>query len=314
MLSGNTPLLTSSLVDGMIRMLSDGSKHPLQWSKVSNDHMLLNLVILHEFTVSHHPPISAFFIQIPSIPVPNSPVITVQGHCGQKTVFSTSTIKVTQIGRARITITRPNQPDELYTIHPLPELQICGLLTGSIFLELIGKCKITSSLGSVAEIDFVPRGWFGMEHFAIKGHVKASASANPAYTLGGYWTTATTYTSKATGEEESLFDVEATPAQPCIVHDISEQTEKESQRVWSQVSVALSTGNYGDASKFKQDIEETQRSIRRERKEKGEYWNPALFEFVVPTSPSEQDGVTARDPQQSGEASEKGHWIYRDKK
>jgi len=45
--------------------------------------------------VSHHPPVTAFAIHMPS----EKPKISVQGHCNQRTVFTSSgTIKVTQYG------------------------------------------------------------------------------------------------------------------------------------------------------------------------------------------------------------------------
>jgi hypothetical protein len=56
---------------------------------------LNKVIIIHIIIVSHHPPVSAFAINIPT----DNPAITVQGHCGQRTTFaSTGVIKVTQVG------------------------------------------------------------------------------------------------------------------------------------------------------------------------------------------------------------------------
>jgi hypothetical protein len=107
--------------------------------------------------VSHHPPVSAFCVQIPSKKVVGKPFIQVQGHCGQRTVFSTTAITVTQVGRAKLTLEIDGKM-ETYTIHPLPALSVAGLLSMSVFVELFGKTRITSSTGAEAEIEFVPKG------------------------------------------------------------------------------------------------------------------------------------------------------------
>jgi hypothetical protein len=72
-------------------------------------------------------------------------------------VFSTTAITVTQVGRAKLTV-EYNGTVETYTIHPLPALSVAGLLSMSVFVELFGKTKITSSTGAEAEIEFVPKG------------------------------------------------------------------------------------------------------------------------------------------------------------
>ena len=105
--------------------------------------------------VCHHPPVSAFFAQIPD--QDGKPLITAQGHCGQKSSISTSTISVRQEGRAKVIVYDGNTT-ETFIIHPLPDLTIAGLLTMQAFLELVGKTKITSSMGTSAEIEFIPCG------------------------------------------------------------------------------------------------------------------------------------------------------------
>ncbi|KAI8929901.1 hypothetical protein BC831DRAFT_547211 [Entophlyctis helioformis] len=288
--------------------------------------------------VSHHPPVSAFHVQIPSVPVAGKPLITVQGHCGQKTVFATSTIKVTQVGRVRVTVHMPNAKPLTYTIFPLPELQICGLLSGTLFLELIGKTRIVAhepslSAGPVAEIEFIPKGWFTGDYFQIKGSLRACPTSDPLYTLSGSWA-AKTKAVPAGGKDADakiLFDAETAKAEPRIVKPIEEMSEMESLNVWGEVTIALRGGRYSEASALKTTIEETQRKIRKDRKESGEAWTTELFDFVVPTLEGDLEGTTERDPQHrtrtqssapnggeqdaedDADASEpRGHWVFKD--
>lgn len=75
--------------------------------------------------VSHHPPVSAFVVQMPSSGS-GSPSIIVQGHCGQKTTFNTTQIIVKQVGRVQLSVTTSQGEEEVYTIYPLPELSVSG--------------------------------------------------------------------------------------------------------------------------------------------------------------------------------------------
>ena len=111
--------------------------------------------------MSHHPPVSAFCVQLPSSPTLGSPSVTVQGHCGQRTTFNTTAIIVKQVGRVKINIQCASGEEHIYTIYPLPELSVSGLLTMSIYVELLGKTRIICNSGTtIAELDFVPVGTF----------------------------------------------------------------------------------------------------------------------------------------------------------
>ena len=108
--------------------------------------------------VSHHPPVSAFCVQLPAVRVPGKPFVTVQGHCGQRTAMSkTGYLTVKQIGRVRLLVNNGTEEFQ-YTVFPLPELSVSGLLSMSVFVELLGKTAITCDDGSHSEIEYVPVG------------------------------------------------------------------------------------------------------------------------------------------------------------
>ncbi|KAI8901138.1 hypothetical protein BC833DRAFT_579111 [Globomyces pollinis-pini] len=259
--------------------------------------------------VSHHPPISAFKVQIPSKRIPSKPFITVYGHNGQQTVFA-SAVKVTQVGRVRVVI-QTDESEEIYTIYPLPELTISGLLTGCLFIEPFGKTRIVCTDGSEANIEIIAKGWFTGEYFQLKGDIKEDASSVPTYIIGGNWAGLSTYTKdKST---KNLFDVKSQHAHPKTIPDLSQQLDNESQKLWRPCIEALKKTDYANASLEKTKIEEAQRSIRKQRKENKETWNPVHFEFVVASNPDEKSGATSRDPQQSGGINQDqvGHWLPR---
>jgi hypothetical protein len=108
--------------------------------------------------VSHHPPVSAFCVQLPATRVPGKPFVIAQGHCGQRTSMTkTGYLTVKQIGRVQLLV-NDGEKEFHYTIFPLPELSVSGLLSMSVFVELLGKTRITCDDESCSEIEYVPVG------------------------------------------------------------------------------------------------------------------------------------------------------------
>ncbi|KAI8910275.1 hypothetical protein EDD86DRAFT_225708 [Gorgonomyces haynaldii] len=284
-----------------------GETMTAEWKDTANKGWTSASMVVEQ--VSHHPPISAFAIKMPAQKDPKKPSLLMQGQCGQKTTFSSGAIKVVQVGRARVTVSVPGKDDVEYTIYPLPELTVAGLLTGKIFVELLGKTQIKSSLGHVAEIEFIPKGWFTGDYFQVKGWVKSSPKADPTYLISGDWTKRTIVSKK--GEQTTLFDASVEP-HPRIYKPLEQQGELESHKLWGVVSQALKDGDYAKASHEKTTIEEAQRKIRRERKESGKTFTPQYFDFVQPRD-NDKEGATQRDPQQAGDdaSGEVGHWLLK---
>lgn len=112
--------------------------------------------------VSHHPPITAYFIANPS------KKLALQGHSAQKTSFSGrcslyrptmtqsyvflgGSIIVKQIGHAILTVNLPNGDKEEFLI-TLPKLRIDGLWYGSPYIELAETSYIQSSRGWLSTV------------------------------------------------------------------------------------------------------------------------------------------------------------------
>ena len=104
--------------------------------------------------MSHHPPVTAFYAENKRARV------YVNGHCGQKTKFSGTAIKVEQTGRIFVYI---EAYKEEYAIS-LPELYLRGLLTGTPFVEVTGETVIVGTNGLAANLKFLAKPWFSGEY------------------------------------------------------------------------------------------------------------------------------------------------------
>ncbi|XP_052729397.1 oxysterol-binding protein-related protein 4B-like [Vigna angularis] len=65
--------------------------------------------------------------------------------------------------------------------------------------------------------------------------------------------------------------------QPPIVKDPESVWPAETAHVWSELSEAILSKEWGKAKEAKKSIEERQRELRRERESKGENWVPKHF-------------------------------------
>ncbi|TFY65551.1 hypothetical protein EVG20_g5532 [Dentipellis fragilis] len=138
--------------------------------------------------VSHHPPITAYFISNPS------KGLVLQGHSAQKTSFSAvvplpyclpcGSIIVRQIGHAVLTVKLPSGEREEYLI-TLPRLRIDGLWYGSPYIELTEMSYIQSSSGWLSTIEYKGKGYFSGKSHTYKATVTPPGSNNIAHTIRG---------------------------------------------------------------------------------------------------------------------------------
>ncbi|GAA5813366.1 hypothetical protein MFLAVUS_006844 [Mucor flavus] len=226
--------------------------------------------------VCHHPPVSAFYLESAKKGV------SLNGHCGQKSKFKGTTIKVEQVGRAVMNL---KKFDEQYVI-TYPDLLIRGVLSGSCYLELSGVCTIVSNSGAKTVIEFTPKPWFGGEYHRIKGDI--TYKGKEYCKLSGKWASKSYYTKSGSSSKELLFDAEAEAMAERKTPPLEQQKEIESHRVWGPVTEALKTKNYSVANAEKSKIEDWQRKIRKEREMKViEEFKPELFTFTKDSEASD---------------------------
>ena len=107
--------------------------------------------MLNAEQVSHHPPLTAYNIDCAS------KGISFEGHCAQKTSFSSGAIVVKQIGHGIIRLRLPSGTEETYLV-TLPKLQVAGLFYGAPYVELSEKSYIQASTGYQATIEYKGKG------------------------------------------------------------------------------------------------------------------------------------------------------------
>ncbi|KAJ9061141.1 Oxysterol-binding protein 4 [Entomophthora muscae] len=124
-----------------------------------------NILNLRCEQVSHHPPVSALYLESPSAGV------YLIGHCGQKSKFKGTSIKVEQVGHVTVSVLGCDE----YFVITLPGTNIRSLVTGRPFLDLYGESYVYSSAGYVATIVYQQKPWFGGDYFGIEGNIKDSS-------------------------------------------------------------------------------------------------------------------------------------------
>ncbi|KAF2708879.1 Oxysterol-binding protein [Pleomassaria siparia CBS 279.74] len=236
--------------------------------------------------VSHHPPITACYLWNEQCG------IRAEGFTQQEITFS-GTVNIKQKGYAILHIDRH---DEDYLI-PVPNVKVKGILSGTPYPELTGKYEIVSSTGFVSEVIFEGRG-------LIMGGTKNGFRArvfntqNPAedvYTAKGSWNGGFTIEDATTGETVERCDVEREPSIPITVEDIAEQDPWESRKAWRGVSEALRQGNMRATSNAKSLVEQGQRQMRRDEKQRGAEWKTLFFRRQEEDAPFERLSKVAPD-------------------
>ncbi|KAF9426982.1 Oxysterol binding protein [Entomortierella beljakovae] len=237
--------------------------------------------------VSHHPPIFGFHIEN------KKANIILQGHCGQKTRFAVPAgIDVTQNGHAILTLPGFN---ESYLI-TLPTLQVRGIITGRPYVELAHSTYIVSTAGMYSAIDYSGKGYFSGSRNSFKAYLKyfnnnKKEKDEVFYVAKGQWSGSSTYsTSKKSETSIPFYDASKSLPHTPEVKPIEEMSPIESRRLWAEVATALNNKDYSTASKEKSKIEEAQRALAKERKEKNENQATALKLFDLVTEDDDEYG------------------------
>ncbi|WVQ83762.1 hypothetical protein IAT38_005906 [Cryptococcus sp. DSM 104549] len=218
--------------------------------------------------VSHHPPITAYYVENKTAGV------KLQGHSGQKTSFTGSAINVKQSGHAVLTVTPKNgQPEEKYLI-TLPKLRIEGIIWGSPYIELIETNAIQSSTGLTSQIDYKGKGYFSGKAHSFKASITQKHKTLQSYE--GQWTGV----SHVGGSKGPVFLDTNIAKEEVSVKAIEEQTEWESRRLWEKVAKGIRGGNYDEAGREKSRIENDQRQRRKDETTAGTPWQHLHFTHV----------------------------------
>ncbi|KAG0318425.1 glycerol ethanol, ferric requiring protein [Dissophora globulifera] len=274
----------------------------------------IGTTVLNAEQVSHHPPIMAFHLENKKAGV------ALEGHTGQKTRFAMPAgIDVSQTGHVIVKLEKFN---ERYLV-TLPTLNVRGIVTGRPWVELAGTSYIIGTSGFLTTIEFSTKGYFSGERHSFKANIKPIDGGNTVYYAQGTWGGLSNYSTdkKGNGDSKVLFDVNETERIPPTIKSVSEMGHLESHKLWAAVTKAIVDKDYAAASRLKSQIEDKQRTLAKERTERGETQADALKIFTLVEEDSDETGkayqdlraklIEAAGPKALKEDDTKPHWRLR---
>lgn len=222
--------------------------------------------------VSHHPPISASYLEN------RKHNIVYESTTNPKSTFWGN--KVDMILEGKHVVHLLNHGEE-YKIE-FPSIVGRGIIMGSSIIEHNGLLIITcEKSGLRAEIDFLKKKFNEIEGYIIRGNEKLWKVAGPLEKI-------VKAVHVKTKKEMAFYDPALIRAVKKVVTPIAEQSPMESRRVWHTVTYALANNDFDEAGKYKHLVEEHQRKITKERKERGGEWK---LEDFVPTGQTTKLGT-----------------------
>lgn len=216
--------------------------------------------------VSHHPPISALYAECPE------KGMYAFGSIQTKSRFLGLSVGVQNIGQIRIVLMSHNEE----YIATLPSAYGRSILTVP-WVELGGKCVISCpQTGYSAHIEFHCKPLYGGKRHRVTADVRRVNEKKPILKLEGEWN-GVLYTKLPNKTHEVFVDTSKLPQVKKKIKKLESQEPNESRRVWVNVTNELLADNERGASDAKHAVEEQQRTIAKQRKERGEEWKSQMF-------------------------------------
>uniref|UniRef100_A0A671R3T1 Oxysterol-binding protein n=1 Tax=Sinocyclocheilus anshuiensis TaxID=1608454 RepID=A0A671R3T1_9TELE len=226
--------------------------------------------------VSHHPPVSAFYISN------RKDGFCITGSILAKSKFYGNSLSAILDGKARLLfLTR----DEEYII-TMPYAHCKGILYGTMTLELGGKITIEcEKTQCYTELEYKLKPFLGSSCNVNQISGKIRLGEDVLATVDGHWDSKVHLTEKRTGQQEVLWypgpDIRRQRLKRQVVQ-VDQQEAFESERLWQHVTRAINDKDQMRATQEKFVLEEAQRQEARERAERP--WNPRLFTFNSDTN------------------------------
>jgi len=216
--------------------------------------------------VSHHPPISAFYVECPARR------ISFDGYIHTKSSFLGMSIAAHMIGEGKVRLA--DNGEEYVVTFPSG---YCRSILTTPWVELGGKCDITCpQSGYRAEVEFKCKQFWGTEQNMVVAQMYSPESKKAVLKVEGEWTNKM-MAKWASGKQEIFLDVTQLKPQKKVVKPVAEQERYESRRLWRAVTAGLKDNRIEEATEEKCKLEQKQREEAKERKETGGKWENRLF-------------------------------------
>nr|XP_029723369.1 oxysterol-binding protein-related protein 8 isoform X7 [Aedes albopictus] len=222
--------------------------------------------------VSHHPPISVFYVTNRQ-----------DGFCiscsilAKSKFYGNSTSAILE-GVATLTLLPRG---ESYTL-TVPYAHCKGILMGTLSMELGGKVSVEcENTGYKTELEFKLKPFLGGNEYTNLITGKLKLGKETLATINGHWDGEIRIKDSRTNEESVLFnpstDIRAKRLKRFTV-PMESQGMTESERLWQHVTAAIRRDDQVGATEEKTALEEAQRISAKERKATCTEWIPALFQ------------------------------------
>ncbi|XP_034444188.1 oxysterol-binding protein-related protein 5 isoform X1 [Hippoglossus hippoglossus] len=212
--------------------------------------------------VSHHPPISAFYI------CNRKDGFSISGSILAKSKFYGNSLSAILDGKAKLLFL---SRDEEYVI-TMPYAHCKGILYGTMTLELGGKVTIEcEKTKCFTELEFKLKPFLGGSCSVNQISGKIVVGEELLATVDGHWDSEVFIHEKRSGQQESLWNPSADIRNSRLkrqVVQIDQQGEFESERLWQHVTSAIMDRDQMRATQEKFVLEEAQRQEARERGDK----------------------------------------------
>uniref|UniRef100_A0A8C5LNL0 Oxysterol-binding protein n=1 Tax=Jaculus jaculus TaxID=51337 RepID=A0A8C5LNL0_JACJA len=223
--------------------------------------------------VSHHPPISAFYVSN------RKDGFCLSGSILAKSKFYGNSLSAILEGEARLTFLNRGE-DYVMT---MPYAHCKGILYGTMTLELGGIVNITcQKTGYSAILEFKLKPFLGSSDCVNQISGKLKLGKEVLATLEGHWDSEVFINDKKTDSSEVFWNPTPDIKQWRLIrHTVKfeEQDDFESEKLWQRVTRAINAKDQTEATQEKYVLEEAQRQAARDRKTKSEEWACKLFEL-----------------------------------
>lgn len=222
--------------------------------------------------MSHHPPVSAFYV------TNRKDGFCISGSILAKSKFYGNSISAILEGTARLSLLARGED---YLIN-FPYAHCKGIFLGPLAFELGGKISITcEKTGYKTELDFKLKPFFGSEDQCNLVVGKLRLGNETLGTINGHWDSEIWYKDKRNGESELFWSgidpkIKSSRLKRFVV-PLESQMENESEKLWNKVTLAIQKQDQNAATVEKTVLEEAQREAVKQRNSRMEIWTPKLF-------------------------------------
>ncbi|EMP38167.1 Oxysterol-binding protein-related protein 8, partial [Chelonia mydas] len=222
--------------------------------------------------VSHHPPVSAFYVSN------RKDGFCLSGSILAKSKFYGNSLSAILDGDGRLMFLNRGE-DYVMT---MPYAHCKGILYGTMTLELGGTVNIAcEKTGYSATIEFKLKPFLGNNDSVNQISGKIKLGKEVLATLEGHWDSEIIISDKKTDVSETFWNPTSEIKQRRLTRytvKFDEQDGFESEKLWQQVTRAITNKDQTEATNEKCVLEDAQRKAAKERKLKGEEWTCKLFE------------------------------------